>query len=313
MLHITCGDFAAEELRRAGMADEVLPWRDVLHEGPVPLDVTGRELRQIRADFIASCGWGDYEEVLGSLDERDRLVQQSAADGAVLWFEADLYDQLQLLEVVSLLRGLGVAPESVLAFRGAGFSGLDADGLRKELQPLDAATMRVAAEAWRAFRSPDPSGLARFAAEGVGSLPYAGEAVARLLEEYPGVGDGLSRLERVMLEAASSGAVSGAALFKAVSRQEERPFFGDWPCWLVASRLMSGPEPVLAGGEGNFPDRMVRLTKAGERTLSGGSDWMRTGGRGRWIGGVRLDRACDWRYDRNAATLARLGGHGALQ
>lgn len=316
MLHITCGDFAAEELRRAAVADQVLPWRDVLHEGPVPSDVTGRELREIRADFIASCGWGDYEEVLGSLDERDSLVERSAADGAVLWFEADLFDQLQLLEVVSLLRGLGVAPGSVLAFRGAGFSGLDGTGLLKALEPLDAATMRAADEAWQAFRSPDPSGLARFAAGGTGGaggLPYAAEAAGRLLEEYPGVGDGLSRLERVMLEAASSGPVSGAALFKAVSRQEERPFFGDWSCWLVASRLMSGPEPLLAGGQGNFPDRMVRLTKAGERTLSGGSDWMRTGGLGRWIGGVRLDRACDWRYDRNAATLARVGGRGAQQ
>ncbi|WP_243358797.1 DUF1835 domain-containing protein [Fundidesulfovibrio terrae] len=313
MLHITCGDFAAEELRRAGMADEVLPWRDVLHEGPVPSDVTGRELREIRADFIASCGWGDYEEVLGSLDERDRLVERSAADGAVLWFEADLFDQLQMLEVVSLLRGLGVAPGSILAFRGAGFSGLDSEGLLKALEPLDAATMRAADEAWRAFTSPDPSGLERFVAEGVEGLPYVAEAVGRLLEEYPGVGDGLSRLERVMLEAASSGPVSGAALFKAVSRQEERPFFGDWSCWLMASRLMSGPAPLLAGDEGNFPDRMVRLTKAGERTLSGGSDWMRTGGRGRWIGGVRLDQAQDWRYDRNAATLARLDGRGARQ
>lgn len=311
MLHITCGDFAADELRRAGVAQAALPWRDVLHEGPVPSDVTGREMREIRADFIASCGWGAYGDVLESLDERDRLLEESGGQGAALWFEADLYDQLQLLEVLSRLHGVGTAPERVLLFGGAGFSGLGADDLRAGLAPVNAQAMRSAHEAWGAFCSPDPSGLARFAAQGIAGLPFAGQALARLLEEYPGVRDGLSRLERTMLQAASTGPVSGAELFKAVSRQEERPFFGDWPCWLVASRLMSGPEPLLAGGEGTFPDRTVRLTRAGEQALTGTTDWMRTGGQGRWIGGVRLDRTQNWRYDQTTATLARAAGQGA--
>jgi len=311
MLHITCGDFAADELRRAGVAQAALPWRDVLHEGPVPSDVTGREMREIRADFIASCGWGAYGDVLESLDERDRLLEESGGQGAALWFEADLYDQLQLLEVLSRLYGLGTAPERVVLFGGAGFSGLGADDLRAGLAPVSAQAMRSAHEAWVAFCSPDPSGLARFAAQGVAGLPFAGQALARLLEEYPGVRDGLSRLERTMLQAASAGPGSGAELFKAVSRQEERPFFGDWPCWLVASRLMSGPEPLLAGSEGTFPDRIVRLTGAGEQALTGAADWMRTGGQGRWIGGVRLDRTQNWRYDQTTATLARAAGQGA--
>jgi len=313
MLHITCGDFAADELRRAGVAQAALPWRDVLHEGPVPSEVTGREMREIRADFIASCGWGAYGDVLESLDERDRLLEESGAQGAALWFEADLYDQLQLLEVLSRLYGLGTAPERVQLFGGAGFSGLGADDLRAGLAPVSVQTMRSAHDAWVAFCSPDPSGLARFAAKGVAGLPFAGQALGRLLEEYPGMRDGLSRLERTMLQAASSGAVSGAELFKAVSRQEERPFFGDWPCWLVASRLMSGPEPLLAGGEGTFPERTVRLTSAGERTLNGQSDWMRTGGQGRWIGGVRLDGSHDWRYVPDSETLTRLDGPGVIE
>lgn len=310
MLHITCGDFAADELRRAGVAEAALPWRDVLHEGPVPSDVTGSEMRMIRADFIASCGWGDYCDVLESLNERDRLLEESGKQGATLWFEADLYDQLQLLEVLSRLYELGTVPERVQLFGGAGFSGLGADDLRAGLAPVSAQTMHSAYEAWGAFCSPDPSGLARIAAKGVAGLPFVGQALGRLLEEYPGVCDGLSRLERTMLQAASSGPVSGPELFKAVSRQEERPFFGDWPCWLVASRLMSGPDPLLAASRGTFPDRTVRLTLAGERTLNGQSDWMRAGGQGRWIGGVRLDGSHDWRYVPKNETLTRIDGLG---
>jgi hypothetical protein len=43
---------------------EVLSWIDVLHEGPVPPELGLDELRSVRAQFIASCGWTSFEEVL---------------------------------------------------------------------------------------------------------------------------------------------------------------------------------------------------------------------------------------------------------
>lgn len=33
-LHISNGDHAAERIRFAGITGDVVPWRDVLHEGP---------------------------------------------------------------------------------------------------------------------------------------------------------------------------------------------------------------------------------------------------------------------------------------
>ena len=36
MLFITNGDFAAGRIAASGLTGEILPWRDVLHEGPVP-------------------------------------------------------------------------------------------------------------------------------------------------------------------------------------------------------------------------------------------------------------------------------------
>jgi hypothetical protein len=50
-LHVTNGDSAAEGLRATGLARRILPWRDALHEGPVP-DVPDPELRRIRAAFL---------------------------------------------------------------------------------------------------------------------------------------------------------------------------------------------------------------------------------------------------------------------
>jgi hypothetical protein len=102
MFHITNGDCAAAALARAGIPDEdVLPWRDVLHEGPVPTGLTLDELSSVRAAFIAQCGWGDLDTVREEFRLRDcRLAGLQAEHEAVLWFESDLYDQLQLIQLL---------------------------------------------------------------------------------------------------------------------------------------------------------------------------------------------------------------------
>ena len=92
-LHISNGD--ATEVPGTGLARRVVYWRDVLHEGPVP-DVTPAELRRIRAGYLSGdYGAGRTETVLG-FTERDQAVAANRDGDYVLWFEADLYDQLQI-------------------------------------------------------------------------------------------------------------------------------------------------------------------------------------------------------------------------
>ena len=81
----------------------MLPWQDVLHEGPVPA-LPRPELLQTRARFLADCGWGRRQALLSSLERRDRQLLEALRGGVevVLWFEHDLYDQLQLLDVLAL-------------------------------------------------------------------------------------------------------------------------------------------------------------------------------------------------------------------
>ena len=102
MLHITNGDSAASGIRETGLAGEVLSWIDVLHEGPVPPDLDLEELRRVRAKFIASCGWATFEEAVESvLTSAIKVLAESLGqDEVVLWFEHDLYDQLQLIQIL---------------------------------------------------------------------------------------------------------------------------------------------------------------------------------------------------------------------
>jgi hypothetical protein len=92
--------------------------------------VPRRELLRLRAGFLAAAGWGSRRAILGSLERRDSQLARAFHDGVevVLWFEHDLYDQLQLLDVLALAHEAGASPELVVvgsfprkpSFRGLG-------------------------------------------------------------------------------------------------------------------------------------------------------------------------------------------------
>lgn len=101
MLHITNGDSVVGTFRQVRFPGVYLPWRDVLHDGPVPQTVTLSELSDIRAQALASFGAGAYNEIRADFAARDQALESSGKhEEIVLWFEHDLYDQLQLIQLL---------------------------------------------------------------------------------------------------------------------------------------------------------------------------------------------------------------------
>ena len=125
MLHVTNGDAAAEAIRSTGIDGEVLVWRDVLHEGPVPAGADVLELREIRAGFLARCGWAERAQALADLGARDERLGAAlrAGEELVLWFEDDLFDQLQLVQVLDRVAA-GAGRSRVTAVATQGYFGL---------------------------------------------------------------------------------------------------------------------------------------------------------------------------------------------
>jgi hypothetical protein len=64
------------------------------------------------AQFLAETP-AEAEPISRWLAERDRTLEAGAGGELVLWFEADLYDQLQLVQVLARLAQLGVEPSRV--------------------------------------------------------------------------------------------------------------------------------------------------------------------------------------------------------
>ena len=224
MLHITNGDCAVAVVSQV-VSGTFLPWRDVLHEGPVRAGLSLEELSRERAAFIAEAAWGGFAEVLKNFQERDGIFRRAGEhDEIVLWFEHDLYDQLQLIQVLDGLAALRGPPISLIC--EAEYLGTMAPERAAELfalrNPLVRRHFQEAQAAWAAFRSPDPRQLENLR---TASLPFLAGAIRRHLEEFPWTADGLSRLERRIVEALQDGPRIFAQVFVGV--EEDPAFLGD--------------------------------------------------------------------------------------
>jgi hypothetical protein len=323
MLHVTNGDSAAERLRHAGL-EPVLPWRDALHHGPVPADAGEDELRDVRAKTLAGLSGRSAGEEAGDLRRRDEALAAAAGGPLTLWFESDLYDVLQLAQILTRLDdlrapdvGLVLVDEHVGRFVGVGE--LEPRALaalapaRRRLPPEALAGARAA---WRAFRSPDPRVVEELVRTGTPALPALAVGLGRHLEEFPALGDGLARTERSLLGRIGEGHRRPVEAFLAYARTEERPFLGDRGAWAVLDELAAPPAPLLAGASaayvpfapaGDDPAFLAQelaLTELGARVLAGHGDRAEHAPPDRWLGGVHLTAPTPaWRWDRDARTL----------
>ena len=303
VLHVTNGEAAAADLRSLG---EVLTWDDVLHEGPVPALPTAG-LRETRARFLAAAGFTDLATARMRLTARDeRLDAVDFSTRVVLWFEDDLYDQLQLIQVLDRLASGGDAMRRSRPLGPVQLVVLPR-GPRTFLRDRMAAACglgehehELARRCWAAFTAPDPLRVQDAWLAGTPGLPDLAPALERLLEEHPATTDGLARTDREILEALA--AVGGPApvtapeLFTAVTARESRPFHGDATLWWRAERLAPLVDRTAGGA--------FALTEAGARVLAGEADAAALlAPLDRWVGGVQHLGAPAIRWDPAARRL----------
>lgn len=305
----------------------MLPWRDILHEGPVLGGFPLASQSELRARFIADCGLADFDTTLKSFKARDdRLKGGLDDDEIVLWFEADLYDQLQLLQVLDALLTEVPGAGPVTLVEVDGFFGHmtpeDMPGLFDGRRAVTSVQKELACRAWDAFCSDQPGDLQILVQDDLSALPFLAATVARHFEEYPGRDDGLTRSERQILGPLGAGPMTPADLFKAGAAAEERMFLGDTVFAMMLRGLAMEPSPLIVRADGDrWPEHSesedasekvafwqvpVNLSETGIAVFHGDADWMTISGRSLWRGGVLVDEANNWRFDQSTGGLQLL-------
>ena len=315
-LIITNGDSAANLLKEAGIGDSVLPWRDILHEGPVPLVESLEELSDHRAGFIARhYAAPGSDRVRAGFAERDAALADNAAfDLVTLWFEHDLYDQLQLLQILDWFASHPRSDGTLRLVQADDYLGTQTPntiGRFAGMQvPVDEPMLMLAVRAWRAFRREIPRAWAELLNDDLGCLPFLRASIVRMLEELPDLRNGLSRTARHSVQLLGSEAQAPGLLFQKYGACEEAQFHGDWSFFTVLDSLIDAPAPLIEGRacaafhpSMSEPERQayfkseLALTAFGHSVLAGDADHAVHNPPDYWIGGIHVTPANLWRWD----------------
>jgi hypothetical protein len=305
MLHVANGTSVTDTLALTGIPGALSIWADPLHAGPVPGGLSDVELVEVRTRFLIGQDGGDDAQHWNDLRRWRSVIDDHASyDELVLWFEHDLFDQLNLIQLLSYLRtrppsGRTVSLICINAFPGhPDFHGLgeltatELASLFETRRPVSGAQYELAERAWQAFREPTPEGLDQIRHSDTSAMPYLSRALERFLEDYPSTRDGLSRSERCLLQLAGE-ELSFPHGFRRMHEGEDAYYISDLS-FLDAIEVLSNTAPPLMRVE----DRSFRLTEAGRDVLAGQRDRVSCG-LDRWMGGVHLKTGETpiWRWD----------------
>ena len=294
-------------IEAAGIPGVCSIWADPLYEGPVPAGLTDDELTDVRTRYLMG------DEPVDPVNDLHRwravIDAHDTYDELVLWYEHDLFCQLNLLQVLGHVRASvpRTTPVSLIciggfpgrpAFKGLGeLSAGELAPLFETRVPVDDRQYALAGRAWTAFRSPSPDAIESLVAADTSALPFLARALRRLLEEYPWTTDGLSRSERRLLQLAADGPASFARLFPRMHDGEDAYYITDLSLEALVATLSRLTPPLLSTDGG------IAITPAGRDVLGGRRD-RASSEVDRWIGGVHLRAGAPmWRWDPNARRM----------
>jgi hypothetical protein len=321
-LHVANGTSTTMTIEAASIPGRVSIWADPLYEGPVPGGLSDAELVDVRARYLAGPE-STHAEPMNDLKQwRAAVERHESYDELVLWFEHDLFDQLNLIQLLTWIRERLPADKKMSLVCVGSFPGRPRfKGLGEltpgELAPLLDTRQRLtdpqfalAALAWEAFRAPTPESLNALRSSDTRALPYLAAAIVRFLQEYPWTMDGLSRTERRLLYLARNGDVDLLAAFPRMHDDEDAYYITDLSLMALAESLSRSSPPLLTLRNGRSAGEqglqgVIALTDSGRAVLAGTRDKVTTCGIDRWLGGVHLQPGADnWRWSDEQRTIA---------
>jgi hypothetical protein len=320
--HVSNGTSATSTIVAAGIPGTWSIWADPLFMGPVPGGLSDAELMDVRRRYL---GGGEPDDevdpVIDLRNWRAAIERRECYDELVLWFEHDLFDQLNLIQLLSWIRGRGLstAPVTLICigsfpgrprFKGLGeLTPHELAPLLDTRLPVTDAQYTLSERAWLAFRSATPEAIDELRRTDTSALPYLAASFTRLLQEYPSTTDGLSRSERHLLQLAAAGPIDLRAAFPHMDDDETAYCTTDTSLVDLAEDLAGASVPMLTltpehEGDETGLRRTATLTDAGRAVLAGTQDKVALCGIDRWIGGVHLAGAESyWRWDDRAQRI----------
>lgn len=297
-LHILNGDATQPTFALADLPGQVLVWREILSEGPVLGTLPDDEFWEKRQQYITQT-YSEPQEAYNQkvLQELEKLRGAGAFFEVVLWFDADLMCQANLLYLLQRLANDGpelisvctpAAPQAVALLNSQQLQDLFDN--RQRLQPEH---LKEARQLWRLFSGPDPLKLQVYLHQLAHPLPYLADALQLHLQRFPGCQTGLSHPEYALLRLIQEGATTFALLQQRFAAELPGYGFADSQLHQILARM----QPDLVQGK-----EPLRLSFFGERVLEGYASFTP---KRRWLGGVEVNGHEGWCYNQEENLLRK--------
>ncbi|MDN5199739.1 DUF1835 domain-containing protein [Fulvivirgaceae bacterium BMA10] len=309
-LHILNGDGTYYAFKESGIQGDVMIWREALACGPVDKEVASETFWKTRSEFITKSYDGlmsdgptidDY--IRKTKQEFEKLQNIDQYQEVILWFEFDLFCQINMIAMLSWLwqnhrdhsnlslicidqhpnhpdfRGLGQLTPEELA------------GLLPKKIALERADLKFAHNVWNAYAGSEPNKMLEVLSEQHHEkFPYLKKAIEMHLKRFPSIKTGLNVQQTNLLGIIKMGVESKHRLIGEALKQDKFYGFGDTQYFIESSRL----SPLINEGD------TLSLNDLGESVLSGKQDFLSVSRHIEHIGGAKN---IDYRWDEVSNTL----------
>ena len=335
MLHIVNGLATLQLLDRTDIRGARVPGDDIFAEGPVVDRLETPASWKLRADYLQRHFAIPKEQYLQRRDDRERSLRSFAYhEEVILWFEFDLFCQLNLIYLLNWFsnhdlrstRLTMICPgdyPGMKQFRGLGtLNPKQLTALFEERVEVTGAQLRLARDAWSAYSSADPTGIENLIQQGTDDLRYLHRSLHAHLERFPSTVNGLNSIEHRILEILAAGAEKFPELFNRVATSDSlfSHGMGDLQFSAYLAELADSENPLIRID--NFPGVQsqeaprkqlnkcaIRITDLGKDILKGREDNLSRRGIDRWLGGVHLKGPNSvWRWVPERAHLVTPAG-----
>lgn len=272
LLHITNGDSFTERLQQLNLKGDIITWREMLCEGKTLTSVGSESFWKARFEFLnknykVSKSWF----IEKTLKEYRSLCNHKQQDQIVLWFEYDLFCQVNMLAVISWLLSNRKYAEITLVCSGRDGSSDQMYGLNdlsdeQLLQLYEQRTVlnqddkEFADYVWQLYCSNNPMRLENLGDFEDYQFAYLGDAVKTHLRRFPSIANGLNEMENNILgQAAHKKHETKAKFMGSLIKNQGNLGFGDSQYDRAITRL----KPLFTGFN------PVRLSRKGKEILEG--------------------------------------------
>jgi len=310
-LHILNGDGTAAPFSESKLADnETLIWREVMMEGPV---TDNKDFWKYRGLYFAK-SFKRYGESASSyfkkvIQEKVKLDKLSEYTHLTLWFEYDLFCQINLIYLLNWLAQQDISQLEISLvspgkeqegtnFRGMGVGSAEQiERWYQQRTPVPKVMLLKAQELWGFYTSSSPEKLGTLIGESeIDYFPHLKKAFAAHLSRFPSFKNGLNAVEQALLDIiATEKPTKFGQIFEPF--WAKHPVYGLGDAQLVNCLEKLSPMIVTFNqasikaykGEQIFQfEGEIEITTLGEQVRIGNRDWIDYGYPNVWLGGVHL-------------------------